>query len=322
MSLSQSAKNTVDPLSDVLAALGAQGVRGTRLEASGDWALSFQGQGRLKFVAVVQGRCWLLLPDRPPETLAQGNVFLLSNTRFTVASDPTITPVDGMPFFDGLGQDLVRLGQRADTVMIGGGSRFAGGRAGFILEALPAFLRIDQSSPRAGAVSRILASLEAEVGDAYLGGSLVTQRLAEILMIEAIRAYADASSMHRVSWIAALADAKIGAALRLMHADVARPWTAAALAAEVGMSRSAFTQRFSARVGKPPLDYLIGWRMTLAQSRLNSRTASIASVAAEVGYSSQSAFAQAFKRSFGVTPRSILAGKLNPEGTTDFIPRS
>ena len=71
---------------------------------------------------------------------------------------------------------------------------------------------------------RILALLEAEVGDAYLGGSLVTQRLAEILMIEAIRAYADAGSAHRVGWIAALADAKIGAALRLMHGDVARPW--------------------------------------------------------------------------------------------------
>ena len=115
-----------------------------------------------------------------------------------------------------------------------------------------------------------------------------------------------------VSWIAALADPKIGAALRLMHGDVVRPWTAAALAAEVGMSRSAFTQRFSARVGRPPLDYLIRWRMTLARSRLTMGTASIAGVAAEVGYSSQSAFAQAFKRTFGCTPKSSVAG--NSEG--------
>ena len=165
-------------------------MRGTRLEASGDWALSFQGQGRLKFVAVVRGRCWLLLLDRPPEALVEGDVFLLSDTPIAAASDPAMARTDGMPLFEGPGQDVVRLGQRADTVMIGGGSTFAGGRAGFILEALPAFLRVDRASPRAGAVARILASLEAEVGDAYLGGSLVTQRLAEILMIEAIRAHA------------------------------------------------------------------------------------------------------------------------------------
>lgn len=89
-------------------------------------------------------------------------------------------------------------------------------------------------------------------------------------MIEAIRAYADAGSAQRVGCIAALADAKIGAALRLMHGDVARSRTAAALAAEVGMSRSAFTQRFSALVGRLPLDYLIGWRMMLAPGSVES----------------------------------------------------
>ena len=312
MSLSRSANSTIDPLSDVMTALGAQGVRGTRLEASGDRALSFQSQGRLKFVAIVRGQCWLLLPDRPAEALAEGDVFLLSDTPFTVASDPAMAPTNGMPLFEGPGQDVVRLGQRADTVMIGGGSTFARGQGGFVLEALPAFLRVDRASPRAGAVARILASLEAEVGGAYLGGSLVIQRLAEILMIEAIRAYADAGSAHRVGWIAALADAKVGAALRLMHGNVARPWTAAVLAAEVGMSRSAFTQRFSARVGRPPLDYLTGWRMTLARSRLSRAATPIAQVAAEVGYSSQSAFAQAFKRTFGVTPRSAIAGRSDP----------
>ena len=96
-------------------------------------------RGRLKFVAVVRGRCWLLLPKRPPEALVEGDVFLLSDTPFAVASDPAMARTDGMPLFEGPGQDVVRLGQHADTVMIGGGSTFAGGRAGFILEALPAF---------------------------------------------------------------------------------------------------------------------------------------------------------------------------------------
>lgn len=304
MTSSRSAKPTRDPLSNVLSALGARSVRGTRLEASGDWALSFQGRGRLKFVAIVRGRCWLLLPDTAPEALKEGDVFLLSNTPYTVASDPAMEPVDGMPLYEPPGQDIVRLGDSGETVMVGGGSAFADGEAAFVLEALPAFLRIDRASPGASAVARTLALLEAEVGDERLGASLVTERLAEILLVEALRAYVGTGAADHVGWIAALSDRRIGAALRLMHGEVARPWTASTLAAEVGMSRSAFTQRFSTRVGRPPLDYLIHWRMVLARGKLSEGCASVASVAAEVGYNSQSAFAHAFKRTFGYTPRT------------------
>lgn len=304
MVVSRYAKILVDPLSAVLAALGARGVRGTRLEASGDWALSFQGQGRLKFVAVVRGRCWLLLPDAPPEALQEGDVFLLSDTPFTVASDPAEVPVDGMPLYEAPDGNLVRLGDGGETVMLGGGSAFADGGFAFVLEALPAFLRVDRTSPGAETVARVLALLEAEAGDGRPGASLVAERLAEILVVEAIRAYAYAGGGDRVGWIGALADRRIGAALRLMHGDVARPWTVSQLAAEVGMSRSGFTQRFSARVGRPPLDYLTRWRMVLARRKLGGGAVPIASIAADVGYSSQSAFAHAFKRTFGHTPRS------------------
>jgi AraC-like DNA-binding protein len=304
MILSRSAKTGADPLSSVLMALGVRSVRGTRLEASGDWALSFQGQGRLKFVAVVRGRCWLLLPGSPPVELKEGDVLLLSNTPFTVASDPGVGPMDGTPLYEGPDQNYVRLGEGGETVMIGGGSAFADGGASFILEALPAFLRIDRASPGAAAVARTLALLEAEVADGRVGTLFLTERLAEILLVEAIRAYVGKGAADGVGWIAALADQRIGAALRLMHADVARPWTASALAAEVGMSRSSFTQRFSTRVGRPPLDYLTNWRMVLARRKLSEGRGQIANVAAEVGYSSQSAFAHAFKRTFGYTPRS------------------
>ena len=141
---------------------------------------------------------------------------------------------------------------------------------------------------------------------------LVTQRLGEILLIEAIRACVGAGGPRQVGWIAALADTQIGAALRLMHGDVTRAWTASKLAAEVGMSRSAFTERFSTRVGRPPLDYFTSWRMVLARGRLSGGGVSIANVAAQVGYSSQSALANAFKRTFGFTPRSSIERKSDP----------
>lgn len=302
MSLSRSAEIACDPYSEVLAALGAHSVRATGLEAAGDWALAFDGRARLKFVAITRGQCWLLLPGRPPMALAEGDVVLVNNTRYTVASNPAVEPIDGMPLYASPGHNLVRLGTGDETAMIGGGSGFADGGASFVLDALPAFLLVDRTSPTAQAVERTLKSLRAEVDHVELGGSLVAERLAEVLVVAAVRAFVAANPSTGVGWITALADPQIGKALRLLHSDVARRWTAPMLASEVGMSRSAFTQRFAARVGRPPLDYLINWRMVLARRKLNAGQ-TVAAVAAAVGYSSQSAFSHAFKRTFGHTPR-------------------
>jgi AraC-like DNA-binding protein len=303
MFLSRSAETIADPFSEVLAALGARSVRGTGLDAAGDWALAFDGRMRLKFVAVTRGRCWLLLPDHSPQALMEGEVVLISDTRYTIASDPSVEPTDGMPLYASRGHDIVRLGGGDETSLIGGGSGFAAGSAAFVLDALPKFLRIDPTSSTAQAVARTLNALRTEVAHAQIGGSLIAERLAEILVIAAVRAFVSTSPTASLGWITALADPRIGKALRLLHGDVAYRWTVPILASEVGMSRSAFAQRFTERVGRSPLDYLTRWRMVLAERKLTEGQP-VAAVAAAVGYSSQSAFAHAFKRTMGRTPRS------------------
>ncbi len=110
----------IDALSDVLAGLGAHVTRLTRLEAAGDWALAFPALDRLKFVAVLRGTCWLMLPDRDPQPMSKGDVCLIGRTGYAVASDPTLPPADGARLFDELGSDVLRLGGN-DTVMLGGG---------------------------------------------------------------------------------------------------------------------------------------------------------------------------------------------------------
>lgn len=291
-----------DPFSDVLSVLGTRSVRGTSLEAEGAWALSFDGRQRLKFVAVVQGRCWLTLPEQQPEMLSEGDVVLLSNTCYVVASDPALIPADGMALYAEPGRNTVRLGNARETVLIGGGSGFAEGCASFVLDALPRFLRIAPGAPSAEAVGRTLRSLHEDTFRGGVGAALVSERLADILVIEAVRAYVAAASAQSAGWITALADPKIAATMKLMHGDVARRWTVPTLAREVGMSRSALAQRFAQRVGQPPLDYLSRWRMLLAQQKL-ARGEAVATVAADIGYSSQSAFAHAFRRMMGRTPR-------------------
>lgn len=301
MIMSQSSKFEVDPLSDVLARLGAYGVRMARLEASGAWSLAFPEMARLKFVAVMRGACWILLPGRPPLQLTAGDIFVIGGAAYTVASDPAVAPVDGLAFYGEGGSDEVRL-NGDDTVMLGGAIAFANDEAGFLFDGLPSFMCVSCSSPSAANVSRALEMLAAEMGQPRLGGSIVSARMAEVLLLEAIRTYVEQSDGGDVGWITALGDAQIGKVLRLMHANLAFPWTVARLANEAGMSRSAFSSRFAQRVGRPPLDYLTRWRMTVARQALAAGGADVKAVAAQVGYASQSAFGHAYKRCFGRSP--------------------
>jgi AraC-like DNA-binding protein len=86
-----------------------------------------------------------------------------------------------------------------------------------------------------------------------------------------------------------------------MHAEPTRAWTLEELAREAGLSRSSFAERFAGYVGIPPMQYLQKWRLQIAASRLVDG-ASIAAIAADVGYESEAAFSRAFKRVIGASP--------------------
>ncbi len=105
------------------------------------------------------------------------------------------------------------------------------------------------------------------------------------------------------SWLRALADPQMAAALRLMHTEPGHPWTVPELARAVSMSRSAFAARFKALVGRTPLDHLTEWRMVRAAGMMRQgRHLKLVAVAAAVGYESESAFGKVFGRVMGVSP--------------------
>nr|WP_255617881.1 AraC family transcriptional regulator [Aurantimonas sp. VKM B-3413] len=300
MVLSQASKAPLDPLFDVLSTLGARSVRRTRFEAAGDWALAFPALARLKFVAMVRGECWIVLPDRAALRMAAGDVCLIGTTPFVIASDPALEPGDGAPLYAD-GCDVVRRGGN-DCVMLGGGISFDSEGADFLLEMLPPFMHVEGVSPSASAMAKMLGLLEREIEQQGLGGSLIIERLTEVLLVEALRVHLSDVGGEGLGWVGALADRQIGHALRLMHGDVARAFTVADLAAATGMSRSAFSARFTSLVGKAPLEYLRNWRMIRAREMLRQDGARVDVVGLAVGYASQSAFCHAFKRMFGHPP--------------------
>jgi AraC-like DNA-binding protein len=133
----------------------------------------------------------------------------------------------------------------------------------------------------------------------------VITRLADILVIQAIRAWIETAPAARTGWLGALQDQQIGRALALIHQDPARAWTVASLARELAMSRSAFAARFTQLVNEPAMQYVMRWRMQLAQHALETEDATVAELAGRLGYQPEAAFARAFKRVIGTSPGSV-----------------
>ena len=322
----------MDPLSQVLELLDLRAASPSRLEAGGRWALSFPGHQHLKIGAVVAGQCWLIPDQAAPQHLAAGDCYLLvSSHPYTAASDDPGSPVPGSPvpaspipastvlpspwptpaYYQTTPDDPGR------TILISGSLSFDDTAAALLLDRLPPVSRIAAGSAQAGVVAPALQLLAAETAGTAPGSDLMRQQLTCILFIQVLRALletgqtpgaapgeppGDASGPASPGWLAALRDPQIGAALTLIHQEPARRWTVAELASAASLSRSSFALRFRALVGLPPLDYLVRWRMQLAARALRSTTRTVAAIGASLGYSSESAFSNAFKRVRGQPP--------------------
>jgi len=147
-----------------------------------------------------------------------------------------------------------------------------------------------------------LRFMAAEARELRPGGETVITRLADILVIQAIRSWIARDPAAQTGWLGALRDQQIGRAIALVHRDPARNWTVASLAMAVGMSRSAFAARFSQLVGEPAVRYVTRWKMHAALMWLKEENAALSEIASRLGYESEAAFSRAFKRVVGISP--------------------
>ncbi|AKQ63841.1 Transcriptional regulator, AraC family [Myxococcus hansupus] len=187
-------------------------------------------------------------------------------------------------------------GGRPDVRMLGGYFVFDSPDAALMVSLLPALVHVrgvERLSPLVGLVRD-------EASDQRSGRDLVLTRLVELLLIEALRS--TSSDDAPPGLLRGLADVRIAPAIRQMHAHLTRSWTVAQLAKSAALSRSAFFDRFTRTVGRPPMEYLLDWRMAVARGLLRRREFAINEVAERVGYSSASTFTTAFSRRVGQSP--------------------
>src|SRR5262245_31289585 len=280
-----------------------------RPELRAPWGFNIDVRGPT-FHIVSQGKCWIEVNGvAKPVQLSAGDFVVIPRSDSHVIRDlPTTQVVDYFDFLKGRALDKQGAfragGEGSVTRLVCGGMQSENGATDPLLAVLPPLIHFKgRGEDSAPGLRATVNHIFEELGSSRSGAAAVVTRLADILFMQAVRAYLDENiDTAESGWLAALRDQQIGRALVLLHNMPHQPWTVAELADRVALSRSAFAVKFTELVGEPPLRYLTRLRLNAATARLRSGNDKLSVIAAAAGYESVPAFAKAFKRHIGGTP--------------------
>ena len=293
----------------------ARGAFALRAVMSPPWSVRIEDRAPLSVVAVTAGEAVVTLPHGAPVTLVVGQVALLRGPDPYVFADradraPIVvvlpdqrcaSPIDGHSMSAEMDLGVRTWGNDvhgATTMLIG--SYHGDGEIGRRLtDALPPLAVVSAED----GVGAVLDLLGAEIARDLPGQPVVLDRLLDLVVVHALRAWFARPEATRPAWLDGRGDVEVARALAALHEDPARPWRLGELASSVGLSRAALARRFHDAVGESPIAYLAAWRMALAADLLLDPDATVTRVAREVGYANPFTFSTAFKRAYGHSPR-------------------
>jgi len=306
----------VDAFADLFRGVRAHGSLFGSTALSAPWSLHFVDGAPLTLCTILNGSGWIVPEHGEPEPLHSYETVVVRGPgtfSFVDALDTEAQPVQCGRFCatPELGGTRHRLGwadaHAGGPTLIVGAYPVGGEINRRLLEALPVVLRVEAG----GTGDPVVDHLAAEVAVDAPGQQVVLDRLLDWMLVCTLREWFDRPGGQPPAWWAAQRDPVAGEALRLIHGEPAEPWTVVGLARRIGVSRSTLAKRFTDLVGEPPLTYLTRWRMTLAADLLlEHRTATIAEVAACVGYADPFGFSAAFKRVRGMNPTEFRRRRL------------
>ncbi len=303
---------STDPLGEALHFLRMSGIFYCRSEFTAPWALALPAfEDCVMFHIVTSGQCWLSVPGSSDHLLRPGDLALVPHGEghllFSDASAPAAKLFD-LPREEVSDRyELLRHGGGGEpSTVICGVVKFDHPSAKQLIRLLPRQINVDGwSSSEMDWIQSTLRFMAAEAREPRAGGETVITRLADILVIQAIRAWISRDPAAQSGWLGALRDKQIGRAIAFIHRNPATDWTLASLALKVGMSRSAFAERFTQLVGESAMQYVVSWKMNTAAMWIRESALPLAEVGARLGYESEAAFSRAFKRVLGVSPGSL-----------------
>ena len=141
---------------------------------------------------------------------------------------------------------------------------------------------------------------------------LGTQAMVEVLMKQCLIAVLRHHLLHDFTnspLATALHDPRLARAVLAIAERPAAPHTVESLASLAGMSRTAFSDRFSRIYGQGPIDFVRQVRLGIAARLLQTTDMPIKVICASIGYTSPSYFSRAFRNTYGVDPTTFRSNE-------------
>jgi hypothetical protein len=211
----------VDPLGEALHFLRMTGVLYCRGEFTAPWALELPAfDDCLIFHVVTLGQCLVEVDGCEDHVLQSGQFALMAH-----GAGHRLTSGHGVPparLFD-LPREQVSDryeifrcgGGGAPTIITGGAVRFDHPVAQRFVTLLPSVITVDAwSSPELESIHSTLRLMAVEAQDMRPGGEAVVTRLADILVVQAIRSWMAKDPAAQTGWLGALQDRQMVALLR------------------------------------------------------------------------------------------------------------
>lgn len=312
--------DTHDLVSELLLGMRLSGVQYRRIQVARPFGLSFgHAPGRAQFHFV--GRGPVLLRDAAGRTmqLEAGDAILLphGNTH-ALLSDPdapcreiaafeAAKICDSVAAVDAAAPCASAEPAAGDALIFSACMELDLGGMQPLVGTMPEFMHVGTLLARYPEIRPMLDAMERESCSERAGFAGILARLADVVAAFIVRGWVECGCGDATGWVQALREPKLGRAIVALHRDPGRNWSVAELAAEAGVSRSVFAERFLAATGMTPVRYLTELRMRLAAQWIARDHEAIESVAYRLGYGSLAAFSRAFKRVVGRPPGAVRA---------------
>lgn len=288
----------MDVISEAIGSVRAGRAYARRIKESGAWGMRYAAFTGAGFHIVLNGGGWLIVPGGDPRAVGPGDAILVPSGAEHGLSHASVA-LDALP-------PAVMSGDPppegpADFEYLCGSYRLGHGQVHHYLQSLPGIIVVAPDYDRDPQLRLVAGLLRADTAEPGPGAETTRPALLDLFLVHALRQWPEARGRAPEDW-PQVSDPAIAGALRRVHGESGPPLTVQQLSDAAGLSRTAFTRRFSAALGTPPRAYLASVRLTRGARLLRETRAPLASVARQAGYSTEFAFGAAFRREYGISP--------------------
>lgn len=273
--------------------------------------------GWAPFHFITAGCCALDMAGMEPVILKAGDVILLPHgDAHAIRGATTSRGAAGTVGISVRDTSAIQIRSNTDqpeTELICGRLRFEQPHDNLARAALPLLIVLRTADDAAVLRLReLLAAIREELDDGAPGARAICGDLASALLVMVLRVHFQrgASQDGLLRLLSRRQTARVVVALLK---DPGKAWSLDDIAASASTSRATLVRDFRRLAQVTPLGFLAGLRLGLARHSLSTSNRTLADIALEAGYQSQSAFSRAFQRHFHLGPGEVRQNRFRQQ---------